>query len=301
MTIDEFFESVYRPLKLRNRSQNTIRLYRHSIRSFSLWLGRQASLDDFQSDTVSLYLAALNDRGLSKFTVNKERSQLLAIWNFAIKRGLVTVFPDVLAEPVPRRAPLAWQLEEFGRILDACNRCKGRIGPIEEGKYWRALLLTIFDTAERIGAVMQLRWSHITSDGWLTVPYDARKGKTGDKVHKLHAETIAALRDIAEPARPKIFPWPYTTTYLWRRYERLLRSAGVDSDYRSKFHRIRRTVASYYAAAGGDATQLLDHADPRTTMKYLDPRLVSPKQPSEIVPRPSMNPHPKDDDHRRTG
>jgi hypothetical protein len=36
-------------------------------------------------------------------------------------------------------------------------------------------------------------------------------------------------------------------------------------------------------AAGGNATDLLGHANRETTKRYLDPRIVKQKQPSELL------------------
>ena len=50
---------------------------------------------------------------------------------------------------------------------------------------------------------------------------------------------------------------------------------GLPSDRRHKFHAMRRTVASFYEAAGGNATELLGHSTRDVTRThYLDPRVV---------------------------
>lgn len=100
-------------------------------------------------------------------------------------------------------------------------------------------------------------------------------------------DTIEALRAIRLPKEPRIFPWPYTPNYLWNRFDGLLQRAGLPHDARSKFHRIRRSVASYFEAAGGDATNLLGHSDRKVTRKhYLDRRIVQEKQASDVLFRP---------------
>ena len=203
----------------------------------------------------------------------------------------MTKFPDVSPEPVPQRAPLAWSIDELQRLLDACDRMPGQLGSIPWPAYWRALILVAYDSAERIGALMQLEW-HWLQGEWLHVRAEARKSRRRDMVYRLSPETLAALEAIRSPRRPLIFPWPLGKTYLWKKFGEVLKLAGLDSGPKSKFHRLRRTTASHYAAAGGDATQLLGHSDPRVTQKYLDPRVTSPKQPSEVLTR--MNPRPPD-------
>jgi integrase len=71
---------------------------------------------------------------------------------------------------------------------------------------------------------------------------------------------------------------PYYGGYLWHKFGQVLARAGLPTDAKSKFHRIRRTVASYYEAAGGNATELLGHSSRKVTTAYLDKRVVQAPQ-----------------------
>jgi len=278
-----FFETHYRPLKLRSRSHNTVRLYRYSIKCFGQTLGRRAGLTDFTDEAVSQHLARLIGDGYSPYSVNKERSQLLAIWNFAARKKHVDRFPDVEAERCPTRVPQAWLEREMAALFQACQAESGSVSGVPARDWWAALLLVIWDTAERIGAVRQLQWEHLDTAGWLLIPAELRKGKREDKHFHLGADTRAALESIRQPERSLIFPWPFSDTLIYSRYKRILRRAGLPTDYRSMFHRLRRTVASFYEARGGDATDLLGHTNRATTKRYLDPRIVPTKQPCDLV------------------
>lgn len=87
--VRDFYAEHYRPLKLRSRSANTRRLYEFSIRNFSRFLCREATLADFNDDTIGRLMGWMVERGRSPYTVNKERSQLLAIWRFAARKKFV--------------------------------------------------------------------------------------------------------------------------------------------------------------------------------------------------------------------
>ncbi|NLX55090.1 MAG: site-specific integrase [Planctomycetaceae bacterium] len=283
MLLHDFFETIYLPLKLRNRSDNTVRLYRYSIRCFEETLGRPATLEDLTDTQVSMHLARLVADKRSPYTVNKERSQLLAIWSFAARKRYVEAFPDVEPEVAPKRAPLAWLESDMRRLVQACHDQTGYYDGIPAATWWIAIHEVCWDTAERIGAIRQLTWEHLNSDGWLIVPAELRKGKREDKCFLLGPDTLGTLQAISLPERRLIFPWPFSTTYLYHVYRKILRRAGLPTDSRSKFHRLRRTAASYYEAAGGNATDLLGHANRETTKRYLDPRIVKQKQPSEVL------------------
>ena len=66
----------------------------------------------------------------------------------------------------------------------------------------------------------------------------------------------------------------------------VLRRAGLPIDRKRKFHCLRRTVASYYEAAGGNATEFLDHTTRRVTQAYLDPRIVPHADATRLLFRP---------------
>jgi len=65
----------------------------------------------------------------------------------------------------------------------------------------------------------------------------------------------------------------------------ILKRAKLPADRQSKFHRLRKTCASYAAAAGIDPQRLLDHSNPSTTRAYLDPRIVQTRQACDVLPK----------------
>lgn len=170
--------------------------------------------------------------------------------------------------------------------MGAARSAPGIIGKIPAKDWWPALLLTLFDTAERIGAVMALCWPSVDlGRGWIIFDAMTRKGRTADNVKRIAGDTTKALKNIRH-GDDNVFPWPYAPTSLWTRYELLLAAAGLPNDRKHKFHAIRKTTASHYEAAGGNATSLLGHASRRNTERYLDPRIVNPTQPIDLLWRP---------------
>jgi integrase len=74
----------------------------------------------------------------------------------------------------------------------------------------------------------------------------------------------------------------------------LCKTAGVPS---RAFHAIRKASASYVAAAGGDATAHLGHADPAMTRgHYLDPRITETSRGLDFLPPLDLEGPPKDGD-----
>lgn len=290
-TLQAFFADFYAPLALRSRTKNTRRLYATTIRNLERFLQRRASLEDLNDLTVNRFLTWFRCLPRSAWTTNKERANLLAIWRFACRKQFLQVWPDVALESQPERVPQAWTQDQLARLFAAAAEEPGVIGGAMARHWWTALLLVSWDTGERIGAVRDLEWRHVDlASGWLLVPAELRKGKRRDRSYRLASDTVAQLKKIYHPQRQNIFPWDDDRNSIWRRFGRILKRAGLPADRRSKFHRIRRSVASHFEAAGGNATELLDHAKRATTLAYLDPRIVPKVQAIDLLFRPQPRP-----------
>lgn len=294
MLISEFFEHHYRIRRLRGKSQETSRLYRISVRNFEKTLGRRAVLADLTNENVSLHMQTMLDRGRAKATANKDRSQLLALWRFATRIGMHTTHPEVMPETEPIRVPVAWMADDIHKLMAAIKSTQGNIGDVPASVWWLAILSVCLDTGERIGAVAKARWSWLDGQ-WLLIPAEARKGSKRDKRYTISAETMGALRKLRKYTdSTAMFPWPYCHVYLWTKFDRLLKDAGLPHGRKDKFHRLRKTLGSVAYAAGLDAQDILDHQHKRTTQAYIDPRFSRDVQPSKIIADWLRKPPPPD-------
>lgn len=274
--------------RLLGKSHHSIRLHHISIRKLGRYLGREAVVGDLNQKTISDYLRyQLEETTLARATVEKDRVQLLAVWRFCARKRWLPVFPEIQSIPVPERVPDSWSREEMEQIVKACSKFRDKIGEVNEGLWWETLVRVIYDTAERIGAVLSLRWEDIQQDGWITIRAESRKRKTRDRRYKLRPATLANLERLRESrlaGNKVVFVWPYSYGRIWLRFKDVLEVAKLPTGRRHKFHKIRRTTASEFEAAGGNATELLDHQNRRTTLRYLDPRVLKSVQPADIIP-----------------
>ena len=283
MRLDAYFDDYYAPSKLLGKSQNTFRLYRVCFQHLANTLGRPAELSDLNDTTIRKHLQRLLDEGRSKATVNKERCSIVALWRHACQKKMVDSWPDIPKYKEPVRTPMAWTRDDVEQLLTACRRSEGYVGTCPAHVYWTALVMTCLDTAERIGAIMQAEWDWLESDSIL-IRGEARKGGKRDKWFRLSPDTMTLLGEVRRYRQSeRIFHWPYSHTYLWRRYKSLVERAGLPTGRRSGYHRLRRTAASVCYAAGMDPQELLDHTDRRTTQRYLDPRHARQTQASDIL------------------
>ena len=283
MLLTDVLNGLYTPL--RSLSEKSAYNYTCTIRAFRDFIGHEPTLDDLTELQVARFLShRAKERAVA--TAAKDRAQLRALHEWSARRKLCDHWPQYPPIRVPERVPQAWFSTEMQRLLDAAGKERTTICGISGGLWWQALLLLAYDTAERCAALVSLHWRDVQGRHVLFVA-ETRKGNRRDVIREIGEDTQAALEAIRGNRGPDdlVFPWPRTRSYLWGRLGIILRRAGLPHGRRDKFHRIRRTTASYYAAAGGSAQALLDHADPATTRKYLDPRIVSGVAASSVIPR----------------
>lgn len=286
MLLEALYRERYEPLALRSRRPNTKRLYRSTLRAFNLYLNRPAKLSDLNDATVSGFAASRLSDGLAKRSVNKDLFNLLAIWRWAHKKGHVKNWPDVELERPPVRVPVALTREELTSVLDAIKVEAEFVGDVAGSAFWLALFLVIWNTGERIGAVMQLTWDRVDlKNGWVRFDAEDRKGATADNALPIAAYTIEALA-IIKKRDGLVFRWPYSSTYIYNRFGKIMRRAGLPDNALYKFHVLRKSVASHYEAAGGNATELLGHTSRKVTRAYLDPRIVRPVSAVDLLFQP---------------
>lgn len=286
------FRDYYQPLSLVGGRPATEHLYLTYFRHLERFLGRPPVIADLTDETIGRYRAWRKTQGRCVCTVNGEVKKLLSLWRYVCRLGILKKWPTIKLESEPLRIPMAFLTDELARLFAACATMQGTIDGVPAGRWWFALLSTMWDSGERISAIMQLRWQDIDlRTGWLVVPAIVRKGHSKDLSCLLHPDTLDALSRIQTPKRKIIFAWPYTASYIFIRYSKVLDAAGLPSDRRSKFHRVRRSFASHAEAAGLNATELLDHSSRRVTVNcYLDPRIITRKHASGVLFRPGAGP-----------
>jgi len=296
-TLWSYFQIMYVRQRLFGKSPETIRLYGHSFDYFREFLGREPKLKDLKDETIMrlmewIVAVQLPDgtpgRGLAARTANKTRDQIVAMWSFLARKGVVRTWPEVASFPEPKRTPVAWSQPELKALWEMLAHQGGNVCGIPAAKYWLALHSVAYDTLERIGALKQVCWSDLSDDCvWLHIRGETRKGRRNDFTAKLHHTTAALLNEIREPKRILIFPWDKNPSYFWSKYRHMREVAGIASDRKHSFHCLRKTGASFAEAAGADASKLLGHSSRRVTVDhYLDPRMIPQIHGADILPRP---------------
>ena len=284
-TLQSFFDTIYRPLRLTQASAGCLKQYRLNIAKVNAALDRAALLSDLSDDLLARVCGSMIADGRSPATANKVRAQLVALWTFAAKRGLVATYPTIGKYREFKREPIAWTKDQLRTLFTACSRQSGMIGEVPASLWWLALLSLLWDTGLRIGAVLKMQWHQVDFErGFVLVLAEQQKDHE-DQWFRLHAHTLMLLRRMRRK-EGCVFHWPKSHGRLYLAYGAILRQAGLPSTRRDKFHKIRRSVASWFEAAGGNATELLGHSCRQVTRVYLDGTITGRTHAADLLFRP---------------
>lgn len=298
---------------LNNLSDKTIALYGTTLDRFRDFLraesgdpAREAMVADLDDMVVSKFLrwrskTPHRNRVPKPASVLKDRTQLVALWNFAARKRLAAEFPALARMRIAKRIPRAYTADDVAALV---RRSLGRRG-VTGGKpscwWWATLIYCGYCTAERLSAMLALRWGEVDLDNCrITFLGDNRKGHTRDIVREITPELAKLLRPQQGKPGDLVWHWDRQQPSLWASLSVLCRGAGVQ--YRG-FHGLRRSAASYTALAMGRsaATALLDHSNPRLLEHYVDPAICPPERtsvdslpPLDLSERP-RKPEPRQD------
>ena len=281
MLLHHVLTEFYAPLT--GICDRTIALYGYTMRSWGDLLGRTPETTDLEELAVARFLQH-RVRTKSAATAAKDRAQIRAIWEFCARRRLCETWPQVPRIIVPERVPEAWLIDELQRVIDAARQEPFTYCGFSGSLVFPAILLTAYSTGERIGGIMGLLCRDVRGCS-VIFRAESRKGGRRDVFRDISVACADALLAVKRGPDDTAIPWDRHETYVYNRLDIILRRAGLPHGRRDKFHKVRKTTASYYQAAGGSAQQLLDHSSPSVTRRYLDPRIVKPRDSA-----PSMLP-----------
>ena len=277
---------------LRNLKDRSVILFALSVDRLRDFLGREPELTDLDDLTISKFLrwrAVTPHKGriCSPASVQKDKAHLASLWNFAARKRLLPdmQFPDLPRLKVPKQPPKAYTVQEVSAIVQQAKRRVGHVGPVPAPAFWVSLIEAAWYTGERIGGLLGIRWSEVDFDHCtLTFLGGTRKGGTETITRAITPQLAEQLRK--RQGQPDELVWPWlehrTANSIFTSMRELVRQAGVKP---RGFHAIRKASGSYVKAAGGDATEHLGHANPRTTRDhYLDPTITGQQSALDYLP-----------------
>ena len=215
MLLSVFLREVYAPLC--GVCPRTIQLYDYTLRSWGETLGRPPEMTDLEELSVARFLAE-RLRTKSVATAAKDRAQIRALWGFAARCGETALWPQIRRIRVPERVPQCWLTSEMQSLLVAAGERQGSIAGVPASGWWRAVLLTAYDTGERVSGLLGLRFCDVSQEG-VIFRAETRKGSTRDIYRTISPDCRQAI-ELIRDRRAIVFEWDRCPTDLWRHLDR---------------------------------------------------------------------------------
>ena len=246
-------------LRLKNFSDDTIKVYVHAVKKFALFLGR--SPDESTAQDVRAFMIRQLDRGLSRSYCVILRNALRHLFQDTLGRT-----DELQAVPRPKREqrlPVVLSRQEVQRLFAVVENIKHR-----------ALFMVAYDAGLRLSEVLNLRIEDIDSQR-MVIRICQGKGKK-DRYGRLSKGLLKLLREYWRVCRPESFLFPGAC--LHKRYDvstpgqilkTLCRKAGISKCV--SMHTLRHSFATHLLEAGTNLRviqQLLGHSNIQTTCLY---------------------------------
>ena len=297
MILRELLNERIAPLK--NLCQRSVVMYESTLDRLRDHLSHEPTVDDLDDLTIAKFLrwraTTVHDakRGLiSPASLAKDSAHIRTLWNWCAKKrmkrssGELLEFPDYARPRVPKPRPVAYTVEELQRLVAASKHRKGYIvSGLPAAWYWTTKLQAMFQTGERIGAILAIRWGEVDLERCtLTFLAATRKGHRETITRAITPELARMLATQKRAADGLVWPWLEGRKILscYASLKVLCRVAGVPYH---PFHSIRKSTASYLKRAGKSAKTQLGHSSEEMAERhYYDERITGVESALDFLP-----------------
>ena len=291
---------------LKNLSDRSVSMYVSTLERFRDFLGHEPTVDDLDDLTAAKFLRWRQTTQHSRFkmispaSLAKDSAHLRSLWTWLAKKrwkrsnGELIEFPDYARPRVPKPVPKAYKADELARLVETAKHRKGLVAGKPAAWYWVTKLQAMFQTGERIGAVMQLRWAQVDLEQHtLTFLAATRKGHRETITRAISPALSKMLAAQKGPPEARVWPWLDDREMLscYASLKVLCKTAGVPY---KPFHAIRKSTASYLKRAGISAKKQLGHSsEEMAETHYYDEDITGRESNLDYLPdigQPPTNP-----------
>lgn len=195
-------------------AKSTIGQYKKAVSRYSEFIGTRADSTDLTGPRLNEFVAHLQTK-VNNTTAGNYRRALCRVWNFlTLKEGKQSYELQSLRRPRAVDQPVyAWSLEDLQLLLAACGQIDKslRMG-IAVRDYFRALLLTAYDTGLRPSDLFILKWTQYNRVDRAIILIQHKTGKP--HIVFLSDEAVAAIEKIRDN-RALIFPLTWGGIRRW--------------------------------------------------------------------------------------
>jgi integrase len=296
MTLRDLLTDRIAPLK--DLNDRSVRMYESTLDRFRDFLGHEPTVDDLDDLIAAKFLrwrgttVHSQRRGLiSPASLAKDSAHLRSIWTWLAKKrwkksdGELLEFPDYARTRVPKPRPVAYTAEELGQLVRTARHRKGHVGGKPAAWYWTTKIQAMFQTGERIGAILAIRWGEVDFEHCrLTFLAATRKGHRETITRAITPELARVMAAQKGPPDALVWPWLEDRKLLscYSSLRVLCRTANVPYH---PFHSIRKSTASYLKKAGISAKKTLAHSsEEMAETHYYDERITGVESALDYLP-----------------
>ena len=270
MTLRDLLIDRIAPLK--NLNDRSVVMYLSTLARFADFLGHEPTVDDLDDLTAAKFLRWRQATQHSRFkkispaSLAKDSAHLRSLWGWLAKKrwkksdGELLEFPDYARPRVPKPVPKAYNAADLAKLVQAARHRKGYIAGKPAAWYWPTKIQALFQTGERIGAVLELRWEQVDLERHtLTFLAATRKGHRETITRPITPALAKMLAMHKGAPGERVWPWldDRKALSIYPSLKVLCRTAGVPYH---PFHSIRKSTASYLKKAGISAKKQLGHS-----------------------------------------
>jgi len=233
-------------------------------------------VDQFDKIAANKFVDWLKSQQTSPKTQHGRRRAFGTLWIAANEAGLAPDPVPFRRIVVPKKSPVAWDFESVQRLVKAVQSDRSIwLNGIEFGTYWGSLFSAAWDSALRLGDLLEIEYSWIIQDkdgSGLLRKVQAKTLK--EHCVKLHPGTMRIIADSMTQCRSRRLIWPLKTTRrrFYEHMQTILKANGLKGSFRY-FRRSAITFAE--GQSPGSGQHMAGHQDARTTREsYIDPMLL---------------------------
>lgn len=283
MNLEQFAELYFanHDLGLKDSTKNCY--YRPAARMFDRAVA--VPVESLDKTAANKFVDWLRVQPKRPKTQHNRRRAFATLWTAAHEADLAPPPVPFRRIAVPKTSPVAWSFDRVKKIVDSvAGDRRNWINGIEYGTYWESLFSAAWDTALRLGDLLEIERDWIIRDtdgGGLLRKIQA---KTQREHYVKFAPSTMAKIDLAMAQSPKRrLIWPLRTTR--RRFYEHVKTILKKNDEPGTFRYFRRSSITFAEGQNPGAGQrIAGHQDSRTTREsYIDPMLL-PKSITTVKP-----------------
>ena len=287
VTLQSFFETYYRPLRLKDASPRGVADYRSTLRYWTLLVG-DPPLKQITMQLLMRFRDCLRETGgrggrgsSSNNTIRKHMNNVQVLLDKCGPRnsgnrdgaGLLESPPWVKPPRKEYPAVRTVTMEQIGRVYLAADAMHlPEIDGVSPAAWWRALLVLAWNSGLRKRNLLDMRFDSIDwAQHRVEIPPARHKTGRGQSLH-LNPPAMEHLRRICTD-RELVFPWtgnrqlgPGDDSFFHRNFRRLQLAAGLEGKELFGLQRLRQTISTKLWEHSPQAASLqLGHTNLTTT------------------------------------